>query len=49
MLRADMAHIMRLIENKKFGKHKVPYKDKTINIEIKRTETGIVVKQIRVM
>lgn len=49
MLRADLQHVQRLIDNGKFGKHKVPYKDKTINIEIVRKGDTIYVKKMRVM
>jgi len=49
MLRSDMAHIRRLVDTGKFGKHKVPYKDKTINVEIVKKGDTIYVKKTRVM
>ena len=49
MTRADMAHVMKLVDEKKFGKHKVPYRDKTITIEIVKKEMSILVKRLRVM
>jgi hypothetical protein len=49
MTRTDMAHVMRLVDEKKFGRHEVPFRDKTITIEIVRQETGILVKRIRMM
>ncbi|OPY39254.1 MAG: hypothetical protein A4E35_00021 [Methanoregula sp. PtaU1.Bin051] len=49
MLRSDMQHVQRLVDAGKFGKHKVPYKDKIINIEIVKKEGTIYVKKVRVM
>jgi hypothetical protein len=49
MLRSDMAHLQRLIDTGKLGRHKVPYKDKTINVEISKKDGTIYVKKIRVM
>jgi hypothetical protein len=49
MLRSDLLHVQRLIDAGKFGKHKVPYKDKTINIEIIKKEGTIIVRRVRVM
>ncbi|GEM_PF-581395 len=48
MLRSDLQHIQRLVDAGKFGKHKVPYKDKTINIEIAKKGDTVVVKRLRV-
>lgn len=47
MLRSDLQHIQRLIDAGKFGNHKVPYKDKTINIEIVKKGDTISVKKLR--
>jgi hypothetical protein len=48
MLRSDLQHIQRLVDNAKFGKHKVPYKDKTINVEIVKKGDTVYVKKLRV-
>jgi len=48
MFRADLTRIERLVEAKKFGIHEVPYKDKTIKIEIVKKGDGIVVKRWRI-
>lgn len=47
MTREDMANVMKLVDAKKFGKHKVSFKDKTIGIEIVKKEMSIVVKRNR--
>ncbi len=47
MLRSDLQRIQRLVDEGKFGKHKVPYKDKTINIEIIKKGDTISVKKQR--
>lgn len=49
MLRSDLQHIQRLVDAGKFGRHKVPYKDKTINIEIVKKGDTVSVKKLRVM
>ena len=48
MLRSDLLHIQRLADAGKFGKHTVPYKDKTIRIEIIKKGDTISVKKVRV-
>ena len=48
MLRSDMQHVQRLVDIGKTGKHKVPYKDKSINIEIVRKGDTIYVRKLRV-
>ncbi len=48
MLRSDLQHIQRLVDNGKFGRHKVPYKDKTMNIEIVKKGDTISVRKLRV-
>ncbi len=48
MKRAEMTEVNKLVEAKKFGKHKVKSGEKTITIEIVKKETGIVVKRLRV-
>ncbi len=49
MLRSDLQHIQRLVDTGKFGRHKVPYKDKTINVDIVQKEGTIYVRRVRVM
>lgn len=49
MLRSDLQHIQRLVDAGKYGRHKVPYKDKTINIEIVKKGDTVSVKKLRVM
>ncbi|MEN6610530.1 MAG: hypothetical protein ABFC24_06800 [Methanoregulaceae archaeon] len=49
MSREDMANVMKLVDAKKFGKHKVSFRDKTIGIEIVKKEMSIVVKRLRTM
>lgn len=48
MLRGDLQHVQRLVDAGKYGKHKVPYKDKTINIEIVKKGDTVYVKRVRV-
>ena len=48
MLRSDLQHVQRLVDSGKFGKYKVPYKDKTINIEIVKKGDTISVRKVRV-
>ena len=49
MHRADMAKLQKLVDARKFGIHEVPYKDKTIKVEIRRKGDAIVVKRYRPM
>ncbi|MGA2161355.1 MAG: hypothetical protein ABSG28_04030 [Methanoregula sp.] len=49
MPRADMAKLQRIIASGKFGVHKVSYKDKEINVEIKKQGDKIQVKIVRVI
>lgn len=49
MLRSDLQQIQRLVDIGKFGKHKVPYKDKTMNIEIVKKGDTVYVRKVRVM
>jgi hypothetical protein len=49
MPRADMAKLERIIASGKFGVHKVSFKDKPINVEIKKQGDKIQVKISRVM
>jgi hypothetical protein len=49
MLRSDLQRIQRLVDAGKFGRHKVPYKEKTINIEIVKKGDTVQVKIARVM
>jgi len=44
MPRADMAKLQRIIASGKYGVHKVPFKDKMINVEIKKQDDKITVK-----
>jgi len=48
MHRSDLQHVQRLVDAGKFGKHKVPYKDKTINIEIIKKGDTVTVRRLRV-
>jgi hypothetical protein len=49
MPRADMAKLERIIASGKYGIHKVSFKDKPINVEIKKLGDKIQVKISRVM
>ena len=49
MPRADMSKLQKLVDAKKFGIHEVPYKEKTIRVEIKKQGDKIVVKKHRPM
>jgi hypothetical protein len=49
MPRADMAKLERIIASGKYGVHKVSFKDKPINVEIKKQGDKILVKISRVM
>ena len=48
MTRSDMAKLQRLIASGKFGVHKVLFKEKAINVEIKKQGDKILVKILRV-
>ncbi len=48
MPRADMAKLQKLIASGKYGIHKVAYKDKQINMEIKKQGDKIQVKIVRI-
>jgi len=47
MSRADMAKIQRIIGSGKLGTFKVTFKDKPINIEIKKQDDKVMVKILR--
>lgn len=49
MTRADMSRLQKLIAAGKYGVHKVSFKEKQINVEIKKTGDKIQVKIVRVM
>ncbi|HVP97260.1 hypothetical protein [Methanoregula sp.] len=44
MPRADMARLQRLIDAGKFGTHRVPFKDREINVEIKKQGDKVTVR-----
>ncbi len=48
MPRADMAKLQKLVAAGKYGIHKVSYKDKQINVEIKKQGDKVQVKIMRI-
>jgi len=46
MPRADMAKLQKLVASGKYGVHKVAYKDKQINVEIKKQGDKVQVKMV---
>jgi len=48
MPRADMVKLQRIIASGKLGKQRVSYKDREINVEIKKQGDKITVKIIRI-
>ena len=48
MARADMAKLQRLIDEKKFGIHEVPYGERKIKVSIMKKGETIQVKVFRV-
>ena len=49
MPRADMAKLERIIASGKYGVHKISFKEKQVNVEIKKQGDKILVKLSRVM
>ena len=49
MPRADMAKLERIIASGKYGVHKISFKDKQVNVEIKKQGDKIQVKLSRVL
>lgn len=48
MPRADMAKLQKLVAEGRYGKHKISYKDRQLNIEIKKQGDKIQVQIVRV-